>query len=72
MRKVNIIQTSHDFILKTKFNREEILKIKSIFDSIMTLSIKSDKKSIDRGVEKELVIEAIGGFGFDTSPNLLR
>lgn len=61
----------HDFLIKTKFNREEVVKLKSLYDSTVALALRMDNRAGERGVPKGLLLEALAGFGFDTSPNLL-
>ena len=67
--------SSHDFILDTKFNREELLQLKSIYDSLVSLSIKNHHNKLNAmkyGLDRQTFIEGIKMFGFQTSNSFLK
>lgn len=52
LKKMAVKPDSHDFMLKTKFNREETLKVKSIYDSILAVALKNDQQATFRGINR--------------------
>ena len=66
---------SHDVVIDTKFNRKELFQLKSIYDSLVSLSLKDSpsKYSVLRlGLDIDTFVEGIRMFGFSTSVTLLK